>query len=838
MDANVMKAAMAQVLGEGYEPSGPIRESSISPSPRDALAAFAKSDSVGGDMHVMQPMGNQPPRQRKRGKLQAVSVSYVSKKINEDKLGAGLTAAGATGGVLSLPALVSHTAGKLKAIKTPATDVPKAKGVMRMLKDPKVGAGIAGGAAALELAGLGGDFVAHHALSNKPPKPTVSKSKNDAVEGAGLGTAGAAGVGGGVLQYRLGLHRHNLEDIADEAKKAGTLTRAQAFTSNRYTGMLPAETQVLRQMKKGRLVAAGAGAAGLGAAGVAHRDRVRKDNHTDRATGAALGAGTGLLAGERVLDHAVQGWRTQASDAIRESGKHIPGAGEEKSPGKPRLSDRQVREVAERPGVSRTAPKAGARARGAAAQYRHFVDVGEAAKTPARVGGLALLGTGGALMAMNRKVAKADHSQLLRSGSPDTDTWLISKADEDKRQVFGWCSISKKDGRDVLDLQGDYVPIEEIEKSAYDYMLTSRKGGNQHRRTPDDQAHHVGDVIESVVFTPEKIEKMGLPDSFPQGWWIGFKIHDDEAWDDIKSGRRTGFSIHGKGRREPVESGVSKATRRVDRAEQAKDIALGTAGATSAGLSAGSAGLPHFARKTQSVFPKLADAEKVGRTAEKMKTVGGVVGGVAGVYGGLHAVHLAAKQPPVRRIRRKVTQVDPVAKATQPWTPAVINPPLESKRMQRAQGYEAGATAGSAAAGAGAVGSLVRGQRTGARLERQAARVQFPIHPGKAPRDGDLRAWAAQRATDRGLHGAAHSAHANKLVRDEKGRFARAMSGYNTANVTAHADKASLLGRAGDVRRAGRVRAGKLTALGAGLGLAAGAIHHQRTQGSWKPYGA
>ena len=128
----------------------------------------------------------------------------------------------------------------------------------------------------------------------------------------------------------------------------------------------------------------------------------------------------------------------------------------------------------------------------------------------------------------------------------------ISKVDEDKRQCFGWCSVVKIDGRDVIDKQNDMIDIEEIEKSAYDFMLTSRKGGDMHRRAADGGVHHAADVIESFVLTPEKIEKMGLPDSVPQGWWIGMKVNDDALWDDVKSGRKTKFSIHGSGQRTEV----------------------------------------------------------------------------------------------------------------------------------------------------------------------------------------------------------------------------------------------------------------------------------------------
>jgi hypothetical protein len=103
------------------------------------------------------------------------------------------------------------------------------------------------------------------------------------------------------------------------------------------------------------------------------------------------------------------------------------------------------------------------------------------------------------------------------------------------------------DGQPVVDRQGDWISPEEIEKAAYQYVLNSRKAGHQHKRD-GDQPFHAGDMIESFVMTPEKVEKMGLPDSTPIGWWVGYKIHDDDAWSKVKKGEVTGFSIHGRGK--------------------------------------------------------------------------------------------------------------------------------------------------------------------------------------------------------------------------------------------------------------------------------------------------
>ena len=125
----------------------------------------------------------------------------------------------------------------------------------------------------------------------------------------------------------------------------------------------------------------------------------------------------------------------------------------------------------------------------------------------------------------------------------------FSKVDTEKRQVFGWCSLNKVNGEEIIDRQGDYIPLDEIEKSAYDYVIHSRKGGDMHKRD-GEQPLQTSDLIESFVVTPEKLEQLGLEqDAVPHGWWVGFKVNDDDQWEAVKKGDRRHFSIHGKGKR-------------------------------------------------------------------------------------------------------------------------------------------------------------------------------------------------------------------------------------------------------------------------------------------------
>ena len=63
-----------------------------------------------------------------------------------------------------------------------------------------------------------------------------------------------------------------------------------------------------------------------------------------------------------------------------------------------------------------------------------------------------------------------------------------------------------------------------------------------------------GKLVESCVFTAEKQKAMGIPEgTLPIGWWIGFKIEDDAAWEKVKNGTYRMFSIEGKATREPIE---------------------------------------------------------------------------------------------------------------------------------------------------------------------------------------------------------------------------------------------------------------------------------------------
>jgi Putative phage serine protease XkdF len=124
--------------------------------------------------------------------------------------------------------------------------------------------------------------------------------------------------------------------------------------------------------------------------------------------------------------------------------------------------------------------------------------------------------------------------------------------DDDKKQAFGWASVVKINGVPVVDKQGDYISIDDLETAAYEYVHKSRVGGDMHKRN-GDAPHKVSDMIESIVFTDEKCEALNLPPEHPRGWWVGYQIHDPDTWNLVRNKGRTGFSIHGRGIRRDVD---------------------------------------------------------------------------------------------------------------------------------------------------------------------------------------------------------------------------------------------------------------------------------------------
>lgn len=123
----------------------------------------------------------------------------------------------------------------------------------------------------------------------------------------------------------------------------------------------------------------------------------------------------------------------------------------------------------------------------------------------------------------------------------------FSKRDDEQRIVWGWASVSTEDGELVVDTQGDTITPVEMEKMANDFMAGVRKAKSMH------EGPQIGEFIHSFPMTNELMKAFGIH-SDREGWIVAAKIYDDDVWEEIKTGRMTGFSIGGRAeKREALE---------------------------------------------------------------------------------------------------------------------------------------------------------------------------------------------------------------------------------------------------------------------------------------------
>lgn len=123
-----------------------------------------------------------------------------------------------------------------------------------------------------------------------------------------------------------------------------------------------------------------------------------------------------------------------------------------------------------------------------------------------------------------------------------------SKTQEDEQLVFGWANWSVDPAGEVpFDWHGDIKAPAELEKAAYNFVLKYRATGENH------EGDVKGSLVESMMFTKEKIAALGIPEgTLPVGWWVGFHVPDKEVFAKVKSGEYQMFSIQGKSKRVPI----------------------------------------------------------------------------------------------------------------------------------------------------------------------------------------------------------------------------------------------------------------------------------------------
>jgi hypothetical protein len=121
------------------------------------------------------------------------------------------------------------------------------------------------------------------------------------------------------------------------------------------------------------------------------------------------------------------------------------------------------------------------------------------------------------------------------------NSFQIAKTVPAKQQVFGWASVAAlASGETVIDSHDHVIPPDELESAVYEFNMLHRDLDENHTDTVQ------GTLIESLMVTPDKLEKMGLaPDALPTGWWVGFWIADPAVFQKVVNGEYSMFSIAG-----------------------------------------------------------------------------------------------------------------------------------------------------------------------------------------------------------------------------------------------------------------------------------------------------
>ena len=124
--------------------------------------------------------------------------------------------------------------------------------------------------------------------------------------------------------------------------------------------------------------------------------------------------------------------------------------------------------------------------------------------------------------------------------------------DNSQHLLFGWAYVAKgKNNEQVIDHSGEFVKEEDfkdLETAIYGFNMAFRDSDIRHSCIAK------GTLVESMVFTKEKMEKMGIPEGIvPIGVWVGFHFSDDEDWNEIRKMSSPMFSLFGSATKEIIE---------------------------------------------------------------------------------------------------------------------------------------------------------------------------------------------------------------------------------------------------------------------------------------------
>ena len=104
--------------------------------------------------------------------------------------------------------------------------------------------------------------------------------------------------------------------------------------------------------------------------------------------------------------------------------------------------------------------------------------------------------------------------------------------------LVGWAVVSKKDGGDLVDRQGDHIPEDALYKAVLKFSKSGGKVLQQHGGEP------IGKVVFSMPLTSDVQKALGISSTLT-GWAVGVEA-TPAVIAKFESGDLTGFSIGGR----------------------------------------------------------------------------------------------------------------------------------------------------------------------------------------------------------------------------------------------------------------------------------------------------
>lgn len=146
---------------------------------------------------------------------------------------------------------------------------------------------------------------------------------------------------------------------------------------------------------------------------------------------------------------------------------------------------------------------------------------------------------------MDKKIVDAIQKiyEDINAHVPGMSAKIICKSEDDDQRLF--YAVVVEPMTDVTpegDSHGHVMSAEEVEKSAHYYMEMGSTIFKGHQSKVDVS------VVESYI-APVNFSITGRDeDIITKGTWVmAVKVHDDETWEEIKSGEITAFSPGGYG---------------------------------------------------------------------------------------------------------------------------------------------------------------------------------------------------------------------------------------------------------------------------------------------------